>query len=313
MFPSTVDVRVFLASVADIIRIKADEKHLGFRFAVAGDLPRTVRLDEKRLRQVLLNLLSNAVKFTDKGEVTLRAQTLPTDDGSEGKVRLRFEVRDSGVGMSEAELARLFQPFEQVGDVRRRQAGAGLGLAISRQLVRLMGGDIEVRSQPGQGSVFQFDVWVSAQADAPPKPAARRGKVTGYEGARKSVLVVDDAGQNREMLIDALGMLGFHVLSAEDGAECLAVARAAQPDLIVMDMTMPVMEGCEATRRLRDIPALAGVPVIAMSASATTEAEARALAAGANAFVAKPIEREALLDTIGALMNLAWTCEESVV
>jgi len=107
-------------------------------------------------------------------------------------------------------------------------------------------------------------------------------------------------------------MLGFQLNSAEDGAECLEVARATHPDLIVMDVTMPVMDGCEATRRLRGIPALAGVPVIAMSASATSEAEARSRDAGANAFIAKPIDRETLLDTIGSLMNLAWTCEESM-
>lgn len=311
LFQSAVGLHAFLESVADIIRIKADEKRLGFHFEVAGDLPRTVRLDDKRLRQVLLNLLSNAVKFTDKGHVSLLVRALP-HDGSEAEVHLRFEVHDSGVGMSEAELARLFQPFEQVGEVRRRQAGAGLGLAISRQLGRLMGGDIEVRSQPGQGTVFQFDIRVSAEAQAPAAPSARRGRVTGYEGPRKNVLVVDDAGQNREMLLDTLGALGFRLLSAEDGAECLEVARATRPDLVMMDMTMPVMDGCEATRRLRNIPALAGVPVIAMSASATLEAEARSREAGANAFIAKPIDHETLLDTIGVLMKLAWTCEESM-
>jgi len=309
LYPSAVDVRPFLESVADIIRVKADEKHLGFRFEAAGDLPRTVRLDGKRLRQVLLNLLSNAVKFTDRGHVTLRVQALPAGDDSDGTVHLRFEVHDSGVGMSEAELARLFQPFEQVGDVRRRQAGAGLGLAISRQLVRLMDGDIQVHSQLGQGSVFQFDIRVTAQAQAPMAPAVRRGRVTGYEGPRKSVLVVDDARQNREMLLDALGMLGFELTSAEDGAECIEVARATRPDLIVMDLTMPVMDGCEATRRLRNIPALASVPVIGISASATSEAEARCREAGANAFIAKPIDRDTLLDTMGNLMHLAWTSE----
>lgn len=133
--------------------------------------------------------------------------------------------------------------------------------------------------------------------------------MTGYEGPRKSVLVVDDAPQNREMLLDALGVLGFRLTSAEDGAAGLEAARATHPDLIVMDLTMPVMDGCEATRRLRGIPALAAVQVIAASANATTEAESRSREAGANAFIAKPIDRDTLLKTIGSLMNVAWTRE----
>ena len=159
---------------------------------------------------MLLNLISNAVKFTDSGQVSLCVQPLAIDPRSErgehndadSISRLRFEVRDSGIGMTEAQLARLFQPFGQVADVNRREGGTGLGLAISRQLIRLMGGDVQVRSQPGHGSVFSFELDLPAvhgQIAASPG----HGTPIGYEGLRKKVLVVDDVAQNRAMLLDA--------------------------------------------------------------------------------------------------------------
>ena len=314
LFPTEINLSAFLHVVTDIVRVKAEEKSLLFSYEPAGRLPSTVRADEKRLRQVLLNLLSNAVKFTDDGQVTLRVQALPVglpgEPGADSMACLLFEVHDSGIGMSEEQLALLFQPFEQVADVNRRKGGAGLGLAISRQLICLMGGDIHVRSQPGRGSVFWFEIDLPA-----PRPQAgvspAHGNPIGYEGLRKSVLVVDDVAQNRAMLLDVLGMLGFQVSDAGDGLECLEAAGRTQPDLIVMDIMMPVMDGLEATRRIRRMPELAGVPIIATSASATQEMEARSRAAGADAFIAKPIEQDVMLKTMARLMGLIWIYEKS--
>ena len=161
LFPTDVNLPAFLQVVCDIIRVKADEKGLQFVYLAAPDLPTTVRVDEKRLRQVLLNLLSNAAKFTDTGQVTLRVmrlQTPPVDSAAGTMARLRFEVEDDGIGINEAQLVRLFKPFEQVSDLTRREGGTGLGLAISRQLIRLMGGDIQVNSRLGEGSIFWFEV-----------------------------------------------------------------------------------------------------------------------------------------------------------
>lgn len=152
---SAIDLPAFLATVSDIIRVKAAQKALAYSCETSTDLPRRVVVDEKRLRQVLLNLLSNAVKFSDHGQVSLRVRTLPSADGD---ARLAFEVEDTGVGMTPEQLAIIFEPFEQVGDVQRRAAGTGLGLAISRQLVQLMGSDIQVRSQAGVGSLFSFEL-----------------------------------------------------------------------------------------------------------------------------------------------------------
>ena len=157
LYPSEVDLPGFLQVVCDIIRIKAEEKSLGFVYEAAPDLPASVFIDEKRLRQVLLNLLSNAIRFSDAGQVTLRARPVRPSSGSTAG-RLCFEVEDKGIGMNEAQLARLFQPFAQVADLQRREGGAGLGLTISRQLVRLMGSDILVRSREGEGSIFSFEI-----------------------------------------------------------------------------------------------------------------------------------------------------------
>jgi len=314
--PSEIGLSMFLQTVCDIVRVKAEEKNLMFNFRTSGRLPAAVLADEKRLRQVLLNLLSNAIKFTDSGQVTLHVHALaanpppaPVAGGAQPLVRLRFEVQDSGIGMNEAQLARLFQPFEQVADAPRREGGTGLGLAISRQLVRMMGGDVQVRSRPGQGSVFSFELELPT-AQLPIAAAPVRGRPVGYEGPRKKVLVIDDVAQNRAMLAVALSALGIEVVEAGDGKEGLALAGATKPDLIILDAMMPVMDGFETTRRLRLLPELASVPIIATSASPTRDVEGRFRTAGADAFVAKPIDQNVLFDALGRLMGLSWIYEE---
>jgi CheY-like chemotaxis protein len=188
--------------------------------------------------------------------------------------------------------------------MRRREGGSGLGLAISQQLIRMMGGHIEVASQPGKGSLFWFEL------DLPVVAAARAvlpaPRIIGYEGPRKRVLVVDDLPLNRVLLIDALRPLGFEVHDAGNGQECLDLLDAIDPDLIVMDVMMPVMDGREATRRIRQRPRRAGIPVIVSSASATREDESQCYAAGADAFLPKPIDNDLLLKTIGDLLSLTW-------
>ena len=314
LYPSDIDLSIFLRVVGDIIRVKAEEKSLLFTYEAAPDLPAAVKVDDKRLRQILLNLLGNAVKFTDRGEVILRVQRMPSpppgQDG-EAMVRLRFEVQDSGIGMSEEQVARLFQPFEQVSEVKRREAGTGLGLAISQQLVHLMGGHIQIKSQLGWGSLFWFEVELPVSKGAIAILTVQQ-RIIGYEGPRKKVLVVDDVPQNCAMLMDALLPLGFEVFDAKNGQECLEQLDSIQPDLIVMDVMMPVLNGWEATRRIRTMPAFAGLPIIIVTASATPEDEAKAYAAGANAFIPKPIEHQILLKTIGEQLSLQWIHEKSL-
>ena len=311
LYPTDIDLSLFLRIVGDIIRVKAEEKSLLFTYAVSSDLPAAVTADDKRLRQVLLNLLGNAVKFTDRGEILLRVQRLPSLQPGKGAAlaRLRFEVQDSGIGMSDAQLARIFQPFEQVSEVRRREAGTGLGLAISQQLVRLMGGTIQVKSQLGRGSLFWFELHLPVVA-TPVAALPVQLSVIGYEGPRKKVLIVDDVPQNRAMLMDALQPLGFDVFDAANGQECLEQLPGIKPDLIVMDVMMPVLNGREATRRIRDMPEFATLPIVIVTASASPEDEAKSYAAGANAFLAKPIEHTTLLKTIGDQLSLTWLHEQ---
>ena len=291
-----------LQSVADIVRVKAEEKSLRFEYTAPDDLPRAVEADEKRLREVLLNLLGNAVKFTDRGRVTLTVSVVANEPSA---ARLRFEVSDTGVGMVPEHVETIFQPFEQVGDVQRRSGGTGLGLAISRELVRLMGSDIHMKSEPGVGSRFWFELSLPIAADEPPgMPVTQR--ITGYAGARRKVLIVDDVLVNRALLADLLASLGFDVCEAGDGEQAIERAKAFAPDLIVMDTVMPVMDGQAATRALRQIPELRHVPVIAVSASATADDTAACLESGANTFLAKPIDQALLLHQLGALLRLAW-------
>jgi PAS domain S-box-containing protein len=311
--PADTNLADFLQVVSDIIRVKADEKDLLFTCESAA-LPASVRLDSKRLRQILLNLLGNSVKFTDRGQVSLRVLRRAQSGAEAGAtVRLRFEVEDSGIGMDSEQLSRLFQPFEQVSTTERREGGAGLGLVISRQLVRLMGGDITVESRAGTGSLFWFELALPCSAMQVDLPQARLN-ATGYAGARRKVLVVDDMPHNRAMLMDLLAMLGFDTADAANGVEALGLATRIEPDLIVMDLMMPLMDGLEATRRIRLLPGpLAEVPIIILTASTSKADEANSFAAGASAFIAKPIEQEIFLATLEAQLGLHWIYEEAAL
>ena len=310
LHPAEVDLPEFLQVVCDIMRVKAQDKRLTLAYEAAANLPAVVFIDEKRLRQVLLNLLSNAIKFSDAGCVTLRATAAqPTPGGGAG--RLQFEIEDQGIGMNEAQLARLFQPFAQVAELQRREGGAGLGLAISRQLVRLMGGDIQVHSREGQGSVFAFaveapaprvpvavprgdGVWPHAApaqgTESPPNPRA------AVSGAR--VLLVEDNAINRELVVDVLSAAGVVVSVACDGRQALEILERQPFDAVLMDCLMPVMDGYAATRALRLRPELRALPIIALTANAMAGDRDKALAAGMNDHIAKPIKLEDLLATL---------------
>ncbi|WP_437711811.1 AAA family ATPase [Sorangium sp. So ce448] len=304
LYPEPIHLSAFLTVVADIIRVRAEQKSLHFVYDVTPDLPRAALADEKRLRQVLLNLLGNAVKFTDRGRVRFGVRVLAQDETG---ARLRFEVEDTGVGMAPEQLGKLFQPFGRVGDVRRRP-GTGLGLMISRQLVHLMGSEIHVESRPDEGSRFWFDaVLPVAEIAAPLRPSER--VAVGYEGPRRKVLVADDVVSNRAVLSNLMSGLGFEVCEAANGQEAIEQAMAASPDLVVMDLVMPVMGGLEAIhciRRDRQARGLARLPFIVVSASANEEDQAESVAAGAEAFLTKPVDQESLLRIIGAQLGLTW-------
>jgi signal transduction histidine kinase/DNA-binding response OmpR family regulator len=323
LHPAPVHLSEFLRQITEIIRTRAEAKSLSLTYEELSPLPAGVLTDETRLRQVLLNLLGNAVKFTDRGHVTLTVETLAHDETGAGEAQatLRFSVEDTGSGITSEQLACIFEPFEQVGSVGKRAEGAGLGLAISRQIVHLMGGQLQVTSpafpslpvggtEGGPGSTFWFDVGLPVTALVEQeRPTAVRA-IAGYEGARHSVLVVDDRRYNRLVLRDMLEPLGFTVSMAEDGQQAIDQAIAVHPDVILMDMALPVKTGSEAVQEIRQRPELAGAFIVAVSASVLDADRIRSLSAGCDAFLPKPVQRERLLDLLAAHLKLTWRYAE---
>ncbi len=318
--PAPWDSAALLAELAGMFEARARQKGIGLEIADAGTLPPRLRCDSKRLHQVLANLIDNAIKSTDAGRVRVAAGFA---DGT-----LMFEVSDTGVGMSAADIARIFEPFRQVGDAQQHARGTGLGLAISKRLVERMGGVIEVESRPGAGSRFRVRIpaeRLPVADEAAPTPADP-GAIIGYrrttggqvetgvetevETGALRILIVDDEPENREVLRGLLAPLGFEVRDAEDGADCIAQATALAPDLILMDLRMPDMDGLAATRALRQRPACSDIPIVAVTAAAFDADQGAALAAGCNAHLPKPVLREALLKTLAELLPLTWTRAE---
>lgn len=288
----------FLRSVVDVIRVNAAQRGLKLICDWDTSLPARIRADEDCLQRVLLNLLSNAVKFTDRGEVGLQVRFSPP-------ARLRFQVHDTGIGIRKEMIDGIFQPFTQVTEARRRIGGTGLGLTISRELVRSMGGDLRVESTFGAGSTFWFELETVPLPPARQPPFIRAQRVVcGYQGARRKVLLVDDVTENRQMLIQWLRPLGFQTLEAADGREALAKV-AEHPDLIIMDLDMPA-HGLQAIRFLRQKLGSSTPPIIATSASVSKEDANRSLTAGADAFLPKPIDLMQLEALLGSLLKIDW-------
>lgn len=320
---STVQLPQFLENVLEICRIRAEQKQITLSYEPHSPLPQLVQTDEKRLRQVLLNLLGNAVKFTQVGRVTFKVgyvdrglfATAPTDarlpvNSTIASHNIRFEITDTGVGIAPEQLDQIFQPFHCASDPHHRVEGTGLGLAISRQLVQLMGGDIQVRSTLGQGSTFWLDLELPevCQTTSSTQPIRPRA-IAGYKGDRRTVLVVDDKDFNRNVIAELLQPLGFTVIEASNGQEGLEQALDQRPDLVLVDLVMPMMDGFEMTRRLRQIPALQHVIVIAISASVFEFDQRMSQAAHCNAFLAKPVQESALLEQLQLHLALEWLYE----
>ena len=303
--PSALHLPSLLQSVVEMCKIKAVQKGIEFIYQPSSRLPEGVETDEKRLRQVLINLLGNAIKFTDTGSVTLVVDVLKQ---SETQSNLLFQIIDTGVGIAEEDLANLFESFEQVGDRHKQSEGTGLGLAISQRIVQLMGGEIQVKSQLGQGSEFFFTVEVSLTDEWRQQRTIEGNLIVGYEGdERYSILVVDDRWENRTVLLNLLKPLGFTVLEAENGKEGLMAMEEQSPDLIITDLAMPVMNGFEFLHHIRTSDDFNDTKVIATSASVAQSDQKMALDHGSNDFLSKPVDTTALFNLLGDHLNLVWT------
>jgi len=245
----------FLEQIMGIVRTRAEGKDLSLTYVNPTALPSSVIADETRLRQVLLNLLSNAVKFTERGNVTLKVEAANEVQDGDIEATLHFWVKDTGVGIASDELDRIFLPFEQTGEGAKQVEGTGLGLAISKQIVEKMGGELHVESELGHGSAFWFEISLLVSENVPTRRGDKlAGKVVGYEGTELKVLVADDKLYNRLLMKDFLEPLGFNVHSVDDGQKAFDRALAWQPDIIIMDILMPVKNGLEATRDIRHEP-----------------------------------------------------------
>lgn len=306
LYPASLDLHGFLHGIGAIMRVRTEEKAIGFACDLAPDLPAFVLADEKRLRQVLLNLLSNAVKFTDRGQVTLAVSVLMAEGN---RVRLDFAVRDTGVGIAPDDVATIFRPFEQVGATDRRMGGTGLGLSITRQLIGMMGSELKVESAPGEGSLFWFAVDLPV-THVQPASSDRARDCSGYRGERRRVLVVDDITANREVMVAMLDELGFVTEQAPDAQAGIGHALAHPPQLVLMDIRMPGMDGLEAIRALRQDPRFDAVPIIAVSSGISPENQARALEAGACSFLPKPLDRGELVRLVGEALAVEWIVED---
>ncbi|WP_152587924.1 hybrid sensor histidine kinase/response regulator [Nostoc sphaeroides] len=304
----------FLQGIVEICQIRAKQKGILFVYKPAINLPTGVHVDVKRLRQVLLNLLGNAIKFTDQGQVTFNIEVIdqPSSDGQTVKHRLRCTVEDTGIGITPAELSKIFLPFEQVGDKKRQAEGTGLGLAITRQLVQMMGSDIHVKSQIGQGSSFWFELEIPEAADWVQSAIASSEKqIIGFEGGPYTILMVDDRWENRTVITNLLQPLGFNVVEANNGKEGLEIAIALKPDLIITDLLMPEMDGFELIKYLRHTPEIQNIKIIVSSASVFEADKHRSLQAGGNAFLSKPIQVDELLHQLEQYLNLVWIYKQS--
>ncbi|TAF99845.1 MAG: hybrid sensor histidine kinase/response regulator [Oscillatoriales cyanobacterium] len=305
----------FIQGINAICSIRASQKNIAFNCEYLSYLPSAISADEKKLRQILINLIGNAVKFTERGGVTFKVSVVDcvSDENRTEvlttKVRIRFQVEDTGIGIAADELPKIFTPFEQVGNTRRHTEGTGLGLAISRELVEIMGSELQVESTLGRGSIFWFELDLLA-VDSPEINKKYSQKfIKGFNGTNKKLLVVDDQWENRSVLIHLLEPLGFEIIEATDGQDCLNKALEFQPDCILIDLVMPVMDGFEAMRQIRKLPLFKNVVAIGTSASIMAVEKQGSLAAGCNAFLPKPIRAEELLNCLQVHLELEWIYE----
>jgi CheY-like chemotaxis protein len=302
----------FLQGVAEIFSIRAEQKNISFICQFDADLPTGVHFDEKRLRQVLINLLGNAVKFTAHGAVTFKVKIIGHCVGLDSKqiVKIRFQIEDTGVGINSDYLEKIFMPFEQAGDPNNQAQGTGLGLAISQKILALVDSRIQVNSQSGEGSIFSFDVEMTNVAEwSQVARISQKGTMSGFEGEPRKILVVDDRWENRSVATNLLQPLGFEVLEAMNGQEGLEKAVEQKPDLIIADLVMPVMDGFELIRKVRNNDLLKDICIIASSASVFEAEQCASIAAGADDFLPKPISADSLLEMIRSRLNLTWIYE----
>jgi CheY-like chemotaxis protein len=314
------DLHQLLHSIVAMLKIKADEKQLELTADYAVNLPRYVRTDESKLRQILINLLGNAIKFTVSGSVSLHVGYQIEEDVSRKTslatgflsppymYTLLFEIVDTGVGIAPAELETVFEPFVQ-SKQGHTQPGTGLGLPISRRFVEMMGGRMRVESEAGRGTTFSFTVQ-AAPASMPDDDTLETRQVIGLAAGqpRYRILLVEDNETNRDLLVQLLEPVGFEIREAENGRYAVTEAKNWQPHLVLMDLQMPEMDGLEATRRIK--AQSPDTPIIALTAAAFMHDKEAAFAAGCDDFMTKPVDTAVLFHKISQHLDVQFVYDE---
>jgi len=308
------DLRRMLEGLEEMFRLRAEQKGVTLFFDVSLEVPQHVRMDEGKLRQVLMNLLGNAVKFTHQGGVVLGVTAVAPPSPSSQCGALHLSVQDTGPGIAPQEMEALFDPFVQTASGQLAQEGTGLGLPISQQFVRLMGGEITVRSELGKGSSFDFELPVEVVAAAEVQSAQATRRVVGLEPGQPlyRLLAVDDEEVNRKLLVKMLVPLGFELREAVNGQQALETWERWDPHLIFMDMRMPVMNGYEATRRIKATTKGQATIIVALTASALEEDRAIILSEGCDGYVRKPFREADLFDALEQHLGVRFVYQEAV-
>lgn len=310
--PVAFDLAAMLSEIGQMFQMRAEEKGLKMALEIDADLAQYVEADIGKVREILINLLGNAVKFTAEGGIALRARTRPVA-GDPDMVTLGLEVQDSGPGIAADHLKTVFQPFTQVAGVVTQTKGTGLGLTITKAYVELMGGEVHVESVPGQGALFHvvFPVALADAADVTDAQAAKPEVLClAPDQPQWRVLVVDDDAENRMLLSSLLAQVGFDIREADNGEEAIKAFEEWRPQFIWMDMRMPVMDGYEATQRIRALPGGDEIKIVAVTASAFKEQEGNMLASGCNGVVHKPYQDHQLFDMMARHLGAKFIYEE---
>ncbi|NUN63724.1 response regulator [Pseudanabaena biceps] len=314
----TCDLNRLLDDIEDMLYLKASSAGLNLIFKCDRKVPRYIYTDELKLQQILINLISNAIKFTKEGAIFVTvtneetsSDLLDNSDSPESKCILNFIVRDTGVGITPDELSGLFVAFSQAQAGREKQEGTGLGLAISRKFVQLLGGDISVSSEFGEGTTFQFQIQAKTAQRLPEAPPSKnRAIAIAPDQPTYKILVVDDKPVNCQLLVQLLRPMGFDIREANNGQEAIAIWDEWEPHLIWMDMRMPVMDGYEATKYIKSTVKGNATAVIALTASVLEEEKAIVLSAGCDDFVRKPFKEQIILDTLTKHLGVKYLYED---
>ena len=309
------DLYRLLDDLEDMFQLKADERHLQLVFERTPDIPQYVRTDEVKLRQILINLLNNAIKFTQEGGVCLKVKRQKSNDatGENGsKLKLNFEVEDTGDGICKDDLESIFEAFVQSQTGKQMQEGTGLGLPIARQFVQLMDGEITVRSEVEHGTIFNFDISLSPADNANLETQLATRQIIALEPnqPRYRILIVDDKWSNRHLLIKLLSPLGFELKEASNGKEAIEVWHTWEPHLIWMDMRMPILDGYEATKHIKATTKGQSTAIIALTASTLEEDRAIVLSAGCDDFLRKPFREADILEAMNKHIGVRYIYDE---